>query len=285
MSYQKNVVYDGGVLLAKKYFNYEGKPSVNPKGWWMSEKFDGVRALWNGSELQSRTGKPINAPQSFLNLLPSGIALDGELFVGRGKFSETSSITSKKVPMEAEWKKIKYQVFDMPSDKTPFEERMKTLDALLDTIGSDRLLKTNHIQVESEAHLLKLHKKIVDNGGEGSMIRKQRSLYEGKRSSTLLKVKDFKDEDAVIIAHLEGKGRLSNALGKVSVKWVKRPDVTFQVGSGFSDKERFGDYKKEFPIGTVIIVKYFELDEKSGKPRFPTFLGKRHEQDIINEQN
>jgi DNA ligase-1 len=281
----KRVVYDvkKGILLADSYYK-DGKAIIDPTGWWLSEKFDGVRGLWNGIELLSRTGKKINAPKSFINQLPIGVALDGELITGRGKFNEVSSITSKKIPIEEEWKKIKYQVFDLPSSNKPFEERIVELSTLLDARGSRVINKTGHIEIQSSNHLSQLHKNIVDNHGEGSMIRKPGSKYVNKRSSTLLKVKDFRDEDAIIIGHELGNGKYSADLGKLVVKWVKRPDVILRVGTGLTDKLRRGNYKKELKEGTVIIVKFFELTP-TGKPRFPVFLGKRHEQDMINSKN
>ena len=64
-------------------------------GWHMSEKLDGIRAYWNGECFYSRTGKEIKAPKLFINNMPKGLPLDGELCVGRGKFNETSSIVRK----------------------------------------------------------------------------------------------------------------------------------------------------------------------------------------------
>ena len=54
--------------------------SNNPTGWWMSEKFDGMRFYWNGSSLLTRQGNKINAPKSITDQLPSNVFLDGELW-------------------------------------------------------------------------------------------------------------------------------------------------------------------------------------------------------------
>lgn len=45
------------------------------------------------------------------------------------------------------------------------------------------------------------------------MIRDPSSLYEGKRSDTLLKVKKFDDAEATVLGHLKGTGRCSAMLG------------------------------------------------------------------------
>ena len=38
----------------------EWNKEENPKGWWMSEKYDGIRILWDGSQFLSRQGNKIN---------------------------------------------------------------------------------------------------------------------------------------------------------------------------------------------------------------------------------
>ena len=55
----------------------------NVSGWMVSEKLDGIRAYWDGSNLLTRQGKIINAPKYFTQNLPS-FALDGELYTRRG---------------------------------------------------------------------------------------------------------------------------------------------------------------------------------------------------------
>ncbi len=68
----------------------------NPTGWWISEKFDGVRALWDKTNFISKNGnffmknskfltlkgKPLSVPNSFKKRLPPDLVLDGELWYG-----------------------------------------------------------------------------------------------------------------------------------------------------------------------------------------------------------
>jgi ATP-dependent DNA ligase len=53
--------------------------------YWVSEKYDGVRACWDGSQLLSRAGNVIHAPAWFTARWPT-TPLDGELWAGRGRF-------------------------------------------------------------------------------------------------------------------------------------------------------------------------------------------------------
>ena len=71
------------VLLAAKY----DAEKDDPKGWWMSEKMDGVRAYWSGSNFYSRSGNEFFAPEWFTAKLPKK-PLDGELWCGRGMFQK-----------------------------------------------------------------------------------------------------------------------------------------------------------------------------------------------------
>ncbi len=66
-------VFSGGVLLAKEYLNKTGEPTIDPVGWWASEKFDGYRAVWNGQSFQSRNDKKFNLPDWFSALMPPSI--------------------------------------------------------------------------------------------------------------------------------------------------------------------------------------------------------------------
>src|SRR6476661_1314162 len=68
------------LLLAHAWDN-----AADLSGWWMSEKLDGVRAYWDGTQFLSRQGNIYHAPDWFIEDLPT-IPLDGELWIDRKKF-------------------------------------------------------------------------------------------------------------------------------------------------------------------------------------------------------
>lgn len=70
---------------------------LDPTGWWMSEKLDGVRAYWTGDRLVSRTNLDWKAPQWFIEKLPKGFALDGELWRERDGFEVLSGMCQRAV--------------------------------------------------------------------------------------------------------------------------------------------------------------------------------------------
>ena len=51
----------------------------DPTGWYMTEKYDGMRLYWNGKRFYSRQGNVIHAPDSITKDLPT-IPLDGEIW-------------------------------------------------------------------------------------------------------------------------------------------------------------------------------------------------------------
>lgn len=252
------------LLLANKW------ESQNPKGYWISEKLDGVRAFWNGEIFLSRLGNKFYAPDWFTADLPSNVQLDGELFYGRGEFNTTVSIV-KSQDLGDRWKTLTYQIFDTPDkahkDK-PFEERIKVLKGLFPEGKSPYVRLVKHVLCNDEAHLNEMLAKVEAKKGEGLMLRKPNSKYVGSRSDTLLKVKSFSDDEAKVIAHLPGKGKHAGVMGSLQCELAS--GKTFAVGSGFSDKERQNPPK----IGSVITFRYQELTP-AGIPRFPTYIGVR----------
>merc|ERR1719436_1984750 len=97
-----------------------------------------MRAFWDPTErcLLSRLGNPVACPKPFLDSLPN-VALDGELFLGRGRFQELMSVVKNSANIgrvEGPWKNVVYVVFDMPKHGGKFEERM---DALRSKLGSE----------------------------------------------------------------------------------------------------------------------------------------------------
>ncbi len=238
-------------------------PSIDPSGWWISEKYDGVRGLWDGKNLRTRNGNPIFAPDYFLAELPAGVALDGELWMGRGKFEETSSTVLSDKPDER-WKQVRFMIFDAPQAGGTFEERIKFIAAALPV--KDGFVKpVAQERCKNAAHLIAERDRIVGLGGEGLMLRKPESAYEAGRSPTLLKVKPADDAEATVIGHSPGKGKYEGKTGSLRVR--NGDGREFSIGAGLTDAHR----ATPPPIGTVITYRHRGVTAK-GIPRFPSFL-------------
>lgn len=257
------------VMLAQKWSD-----KVDPTGWWMSEKLDGVRAYWSGSNFYSRQGNQFIAPAWFTKDLPKE-PLDGELWCGRGLFQKTLSIIKKTKDPEKyadDWKYVTYLVFDAPGRSDAgekYEQRVKWMENNIEPKRETTYASVVGVcKCTGMPHLQKMLKQVLVKGGEGIMLRKPSSLYEHCRSHTLLKVKFFHDEEAKVVGKENGSGRCQNMMGKLHC--VLPNGVQFKVGSGFSDAQRRNPPK----IGTIISFKYQEMSDQ-GHPRFPVFLRER----------
>ena len=249
------------VLLAKSW-----KPKVDVTGYWLSEKLDGVRAIWTGKDFESREGNVFECPQWYKDQMPKNI-MDGELFLGRGKFQELVSIVRQSTP-DGRWWDVEYKAFDLPVHPGRFEERHEALVKLCNGLDN-RISAVEQMEVTSNEMMLASLDFIDENGGEGVMLRKPGSRYEAKRSATLLKVKKFVTQEVTVVGVLGGKGRCAGMMGKLEC--VMDNGVEFKVGTGFTDEERKNPPKE----GARITVRYPELTN-SGKPRFPAFLTERN---------
>lgn len=249
-----------GILLAHSWDQV-----TDPTGWWMSEKLDGVRAYWDGQRLYSRLGNPFVAPRWFTEALPPH-PLDGELWSGRKRFQRTVSIVRRQDASE-EWKHIRYLVFDAPGLALPFEDRLESCRSWLKD-GADHSQVLEHNPCRGLEHLRQELLRVEAEGGEGLMLRRPGSLYEVGRSWTLLKVKSFRDAEAIVIGHQAGEGRHQGRLGALLVELEN--GTRFAVGTGLSDRER----EDPPPLGSLITFRYQELSD-GGVPRFPSYVGVR----------
>jgi DNA ligase-1 len=247
------------ILLAEKWDN-----AADLTGWWMSEKLDGARAYWDGKQLLTRTGHIYYPPDWFLEGLPE-TPLDGELWLARKEFNKTMSIVRRQDKSD-HWKDIRYVLYDAPSATGGFEERIAFVKDFLASKKPAYALALDQTLCTGIPHLRAELSRVEGLGGEGLMLRQPGSMYVASRSSTLLKVKTFKDDEAVVIGHEPGKGKHKGKLGALAVRLAS--GVTFSVGTGFSDAERAAPP----PIGATITFRYQELTP-AGVPRFPSYIG------------
>jgi DNA ligase 1 len=257
----------------------KGVPQA-PVGWYLSEKFDGFRAIWDGKDFRSRTNKVFNAPGWFKLWMPPGIALDGELFLGRCNF-ESCALMNRKIPRDEEWVNVKYQIFDAPNHPGIFEERYQFLkDTIKNRCNCKNLIDikykincplrlTKQTKINSESEMDGIFKTLVKEGAEGIMLRAPNSPYETKRSSHLLKVKTLFDDECKIIGYKPGSGKYTGMLGAFHCETIKTPHKQFYL-SGMPDEVR-RNYKKTHKPGTIITYTYMGLTN-TGKPRHPNYL-------------
>lgn len=237
--------------------------------YWVSEKYDGVRAYWNGKQLVSRNGHAFAAPEWFTRDFPVE-PLDGELWLQRGSFEQLSSIVRTDNVQNNDWQNIHYMVFDAPAYPHSFDKRLQYLKDMLDKNSSGHIRLVHQWKVENLQQLQQQLDDVVKHGGEGLMLHRGSSFYSGERSDDLLKLKPFEDAEATVVKHIAGNGKYSNMMGSIEV--INNKNTRFRIGTGFNDNER----KNPPPVGTIITYRFNGLTRK-GLPRFPRFMRIRNE--------
>jgi DNA ligase-1 len=234
----------------------------------VSEKFDGVRAIWRNRTLMTRQGNIINAPAWFTEPLPD-MWLDGELWIARDSFEEVSSTVSKFVPDAAEWKRVKYMVFDAPNFEDDFTVRARRYTRVLQALNLAHVLPVEQLTLSTNHQLTQLLMEVTQLGAEGLMLHKSNSKFQSGRSDDLLKLKPYMDSEALVLAHIEGKGKYAGLLGSLLVQGEDKQGnkVTFKIGTGFSDSERISPP----PVGSRVTFKFHGYT-KNSVPRFASFL-------------
>ncbi|HEY0975433.1 MAG TPA: DNA ligase [Solimonas sp.] len=232
--------------------------------YWISEKYDGMRAYWSGSRLLTRGGHPIAAPAWFVEGWPSE-RLDGELWAGRGRFEFTVSTARRLQPDDDQWRQLRFMVFDLPGHSGTFTERLTALHAVVDVLDRPWVQVVEQRRVPDVSALQALLATVVDEGGEGLMLRRADALHHVGRSHDLLKLKPHQDADARVVAHVPGRGKYEGMMGALL---VERPDgLRFRLGTGFSDADR----RHPPPVGTWISYTHNGVT-KAGMPRFARYV-------------
>lgn len=247
------------ILLAETY-----RANLDPAPYWVSEKLDGIRAVWDGKVLRFRSGNLVDAPAWFTAALPD-TPLDGELWLGRGSFERLSGIVRKQVPDDAEWHQVRYMIYELPGGSGSFSDRVLRMRTVVARAAVPWLVAVEQFRVANPVTLKTRLDEVVKAGGEGLMLHLADAPYLAGRNPALLKFKPFDDAEAKVVAHLPGKGRNAGRLGALL---VETPDgKRFRIGSGFSDAER------EAPpaIGSTVTFRY-RSRTADGVPRFATYL-------------
>ncbi|MCK9388182.1 MAG: DNA ligase [Sulfuritalea sp.] len=247
------------LILAERY-----RGDIDVSRYWVSEKLDGVRASWDGKNLRFRSGNPAPAPKWFLDAL-SRQPLDGELWLGRGTFDQLSAIVRRQLPDDAEWRRVRYMIFELPNAPGSFTDRVEQIKAITAAANLPWLQAVPQFRLPDAVALQKKLRDIVRSGGEGLMLHRDDAVYETGRSSALLKVTPWQDAEATVVAHLPGQGKY---IGMVGALRMELPDGRrFALGSGLTDALR----RNPPPAGALITYRYRELTP-NGMPRFPRYL-------------
>lgn len=277
---------------------------------YVTPKLDGIRCLKIDGQIVSRTFKPIRNTElaaAVKDLLPDGS--DGELILG-GTFQNTTSMVMSADKMIGNEKAYFYW-FDyvLDDNKKKYLERIEDMKKFVeehpDILAASpvKIIPLFPMEINTVQELVKYESEVIEQGFEGVMLRSPNGPYKFGRSTlkegSLVKMKKFDDDEATIVgfkelqkntndktmnelgdmkrsSHKDGKID-QDTLGSFDVDWN---GIHFSIGSGFTMAQR-----KEFwnqrgsLIGKLVKFKYFSSGMKDA-PRFPTFIGFRHPDDM-----
>ncbi len=236
----------------------------SPAGYAVSEKLDGVRAVWDGQQLRFRSGRPLAAPGWLLAVMPPQ-PLDGELWLGRGQFDRLSAIVRSSPVDDLAWQTLRFMVFDMPGQPGSFAQRYARLQAVVAQAGQPWLQAIAQVPGSDAASLERQLHDLTRAGGEGLVLHRWDAFWQPGRSQALFKYKLQPDAEATVLAHLPGKGKYAGRTGALVLE--SADGLRFAIGSGLRDAQR--DHPP--PVGAQVTFRYRGLTP-TGLPRFATLV-------------
>ncbi len=255
---------DSAPLLAREW-----PASADPAGFLVSEKLDGVRALWDGQRLRFRSGRLLAAPAWFTQGLPAE-PLDGELWLGRGRFEAVSGLLRQARPDGAGWQALRYQVFELPAATGSFADRAARLQALAAQAGPAAVWAAlPQTPAQGRDWLAQRLAAVLAAGGEGLMLHRADAPLASGRGPWLYKHKPLHDAEALVLAHQPGRGRLQGQLGALRVR--TDAGAVLDIGTGFSDADR----RRPPAVGQRITFTHRGFTA-GGLPRFASYLRPAH---------
>jgi len=271
-------------MLAKKWEDRKSKVAYPV---YCQPKLDGMRAIITRHGATSRNGKPwVTIPHILKALEPvfesyPDLILDGELYFHglHDDFNKISSLIKKTKPSAADLEEsaavIQYYWYDIADKTLKFVERNAKLASICVTYDfsiDSVIVPVSTYTAPDEASLDTLYGIFLEDGYEGQMVRTN-DAYEYKRSNTLLKRKEFQDDEYRIVSIEEGNGNKSGMAGYAVLE--REDGVRFRSnikGNHTFLKELLPDAASY--IGKYATCKFFNLTP-DGIPRFPYVIGFR----------
>lgn len=265
-------------MLAHKFGDYQDGVRFPV---YSQPKLDGIRCITTRAGMFSRNGNEIISAPHILESLkpffasnPSAI-LDGELYADKlsDDFNKICSLVKRTKPTAEDLREsastIEYWIYDAPvigrlTEADPFACRFNLIRSMLCKISKIRIVETE--KVLNAESLDTLFSSYLEQGYEGQMVRRD-ACYENKRSRSLLKRKEFIDDEFSIIDITEGEGKRTGTAGFMSFVSRNGREFNSNIKGNFQYLKAILEDKKKL-IGKMATVKFFNLTP-NGVPRFP----------------
>lgn len=284
------------VALAATYNNDTKKKVKWSDRWFVSRKLDGCRCVCimqpSGEvKFYSRAGnefETLGVIQQELSRMPQSLVLDGEICIMDENGNEDFQGIMKEIKRKNHTiRRPKFVVFDMltigefssQTSVRTFSERQEAMNAWFENYAGelDFVIPLEQVKVDTEEEFQQHLTVATQNKWEGLMLRKD-ATYQGKRSNDIMKVKQFFDNEYVVVDVQMGPNRV--IVDGVEVEEIMLRNVVIEhkgcrvaVGSGFNQEQKRQYFKSPGDIlGKTITVQYFEesMNQDGGfSLRFP----------------
>lgn len=203
----------------------------------------------------------------------TNIILDGELYNHEDKdnFNKLMSLI-KRDNVHEDCAHIQYHLYDVVSDE-PYVTRVQPL---VDFCCQEHLIRVDTLSINNAEMLTQFFHGALKAGYEGAMYRNPNVGYEGKRSSSLLKVKVMQDAEFIIIGVNEGKGKLAGHAGAFVCKTPEGKEFKAKMKGKTEDLKAYFENDADY-IGLKLTVQFQGLTPDL-IPRFPVGLRIRGEE-------
>lgn len=252
-------------------------------------KLDGLRTLTmtadDSATFYSRAG---NLFQTMAHLIPqvqtvfgNGWALDSEGITGNfeksvGDIRRKNNGTNNAINLWI-FDLIPLNEFINNTCSKPLSERRKVLESLFNETPEEErpnLILTPQKEAATMDDLMSIYSSHLEQGLEGTMIKKKNSLYEYKRSYDIMKLKPVDTIDLIVEGVEKGEGEAENMVGRILTTLDN--GLPAKIGAGkmkHEDRIIMLNHPEQF-IGRVFECGY-QMRTGESMLRFPRFLNFR----------
>ena len=248
---------------------------------YVQPKINGVRCVAVGKNLYSKNGNlfpDLPNIQNELSEISENIILDGELYSTEINYDNLTTVLRKTNKNEEEINnssKINFYVFDCIEENMVYEKRIEKLYNFFINHPNFKFLHKVKTEIcNSQNEIFDYLEKYTKEGYEGVIIRNKLGRYaENSRSSDLLKLKKFDDEEFEIVDFTTPKS--GREVGCITWVCKTKEGNLFNVRpkASYDDRKKWFKEGKKF-IGKKLTVKYQRLTHNN-VPRFPIGMGVR----------
>lgn len=250
-------------MLAHKFTDHKKKVEFPV---YVQPKLNGMRMLFDGTNGWSRGNKEV-IPEVIQHLQfdTGGHILDGELMLPNNVLLQESMKAIKKYRPELS-SQLLYHVYDIVDSDLPYQARLEIIKEL-HKVAPPNVKFVITMRAVEEMQVRHLHEMFVRQGFEGTMVRDPLAHYEiGKRSYSLMKLKDFVDAEYRIVDIVDGAG---SDVGLAIFELETDSGARFNCRPEGTQENRAELFKnRKNLVGKFLTVRYQELS-KDGIPIFP----------------